>query len=167
LSPVDETEARAFFLATSRFLEDRGYLHYEISNFAKGHAAISRHNRKYWRRVPYLGLGPSAHSFDGERRWWNAASVRGYCEALEGGAPPVAGEERLSQEQADLERIALGLRMQEGLDLRSITEMTKSGAMLQRLVSEGLVRVEGERVMPTREGYAVADALPLYLFDSP
>jgi putative oxygen-independent coproporphyrinogen III oxidase len=73
--PDEETERR-FFLLTSHFLRDHGFIHYEISNFACDEESISRHNRKYWRHIPYLGLGPAAHSFDGKMRWWNARSVK-------------------------------------------------------------------------------------------
>ncbi|MBW1816164.1 MAG: radical SAM family heme chaperone HemW, partial [Deltaproteobacteria bacterium] len=118
MSPVDEKAARALFMTTSRFLEAKGYVHYEISNFARDERYRSRHNMKYWRHVPYLGLGPSAHSFDGGARWWNVRSVRQYGRMLAAGQLPVGGMETLTREQVDLERISLGLRMKEGFDLR-------------------------------------------------
>ena len=65
LEPRTEDSLRDFFMRTSVFLEDAGYLHYEISSFAAGMDKASRHNRKYWDHTPYLGLGPSAHSFRG------------------------------------------------------------------------------------------------------
>ncbi|MBN2417833.1 MAG: radical SAM family heme chaperone HemW, partial [Deltaproteobacteria bacterium] len=71
LKELSEDTASRFFIETSAFLEQQGFLHYEVSNFAKRPELRSRHNMKYWKRVPYLGLGPSAHSFDGEKRWWN------------------------------------------------------------------------------------------------
>jgi len=61
--PAGEAAEAELFRFTSRFLEDRGYLHYEISSFARGEGLTCRHNQAYWRHVPYLGLGPSAHSF--------------------------------------------------------------------------------------------------------
>jgi oxygen-independent coproporphyrinogen-3 oxidase len=63
MNPADEETARAFFLFTSVFLEDRGFVQYEVSNFSQGPDHPSRHNGKYWDHTPYLGLGPSAHSF--------------------------------------------------------------------------------------------------------
>lgn len=63
LIPLGEERERAFFLFTSRYLEERGFIHYEISNFAAEKRFMSRHNKKYWHRTPYLGLGPSSHSF--------------------------------------------------------------------------------------------------------
>ena len=80
-----EEKSAQSYLETSRILESRGYLHYEVSNFARGEDRISRHNRKYWQQVPYLGLGPSAHSFLECRRWWNPASLKSYLERIEGG----------------------------------------------------------------------------------
>ena len=61
-----EERVRSLFLLTSRFLESRGFIHYEVSNFAASEGLICRHNDKYWSHAPYLGLGPAAHSFDGK-----------------------------------------------------------------------------------------------------
>ena len=88
-----EATQRRLFLKTSRFLAEHGYLHYEVSNFARGEAHFSRHSRKYWRHTPYLGLGPGAHSYLNGRRWWNDRSLTGYCRALAQGRAPLAGRE--------------------------------------------------------------------------
>ena len=93
-----EEESRRLFLATSKYLTGAGFLHYEVSNFARGEGFVSRHNSKYWRREPYLGLGPSAHSFRENRRWWNHRSLKGYLSDLDSGQRPLAGEELLSRE---------------------------------------------------------------------
>ncbi|OHE23109.1 MAG: hypothetical protein A2X92_01175, partial [Syntrophus sp. GWC2_56_31] len=105
-----------FFCNTSAFLEENGYLHYEISNFARP-GRESRHNRKYWNHASCLGLGPAAHSFDGRRRWWNHRSVETYGEDLAVGKPPVADSELLSDEQLRLEALFLGLRTRRGIHL--------------------------------------------------
>ena len=122
ITDLDEEKECAFFLATSEFLENKGYIHYEVSNFAKGKAYYSRHNCKYWHRAPYLGLGPSAHSFQSSTRWWNYRSVRKYCEALEQGRAPISGQEDLEDEQKSLESVLLGLRVQDGFDLKQVVE---------------------------------------------
>ena len=109
-----EKESVAFFLTTSAFLEKAGYVHYEVSSFARGSTFTSRHNQKYWAHVPYLGLGPSAHSFDGTSRWWNVSSVKRYGDMLDRGLSPVAGRERLTPEQRRLESLALGFRTRRG-----------------------------------------------------
>lgn len=107
-----------FFLLTSRFLKSYGYIHYEVSNFAAEPNLFCFHNTKYWNHTPYLGLGPSAHSFDGKKRWWNHKSLDKYCSLLSEGEPPVEEFEILSLEQLQMERIYLGLRTYIGTDLR-------------------------------------------------
>ena len=134
---------------------ERGYEHYEVSNFARTREYRSRHNSKYWAHVPYLGLGPSAHSFDGLCcRWGNVRSVSGYVEALFAGSRAVEFEERLSEGQLLLERVMLGIRTSEGVCRELV-----SGSGLSGLVSAGLVVEGGSTVVPTERGMLVADAL--------
>jgi oxygen-independent coproporphyrinogen-3 oxidase len=162
LAPIGDDLEREFFLRTSESLTGRGYLHYEISNFARHGRHICRHNEKYWHHVPYLGLGPSAHSFQDGHRWWNVRSVRGYCRTLKTGAAPVEGKETLSPAQADLESVALGLRTQTGFD-RSEIRGPIADKVLEELEAAGFLHCEGTRVVPTRKGFLFADHLPLYL----
>jgi len=98
ITPVGEEVERDFFLLTSEFLEENGYIHYEISNFAVDEKHPCRHNRKYWGHIPYLGLGPAAHSFLENCRWWNIRSVKDYCRMLSDGRLPVDGREVLTSE---------------------------------------------------------------------
>jgi oxygen-independent coproporphyrinogen-3 oxidase len=160
----EETE-REFFLFTSTFLENRGYLHYEISNFARGKEHLSRHNGKYWRRAPYLGLGPGSHSFDGVRRWWNHRSLKEYCQALSQGASPVAGKETLTADQVRLESLLLGFRTREGVAVSVIQGLPGGEDALRTMQNEGLVEVENGRAVPTRLGLVLADRLSLFLID--
>jgi len=161
---LGQEQEREFFLATSSFLEDAGYIQYEISNFARDPALGSRHNRKYWFHVPYLGLGPSAHSFGEGARWWNLRSVIEYCEALERGDLPVAGSERLTEEQIRLEAVSLGLRTDHGVELTHITGGPETEHTLRTLQDAGLIQVSNGRLKATREGFLVADRLPLCFF---
>ncbi|MCP4717550.1 MAG: radical SAM family heme chaperone HemW, partial [Deltaproteobacteria bacterium] len=92
-APASEAEEETFFLETRSRLAEAGYSQYEISSFARAEKLFSRHNRKYWQHTPYLGLGPSAHSFDGTRRWWNSACVQTYCKQLSAGRLPVEDTE--------------------------------------------------------------------------
>jgi len=115
--PLDEKTAGELFTATVEFLAGKGYAQYEISNFARAKNLRSRHNQKYWSFAPYIGLGPSAHSFIETRRCWNKASVTAYIKDLEEGRPPIDGQEVLSREQMMMESIFLGLRKADGIDV--------------------------------------------------
>ena len=165
IKPLPEEAERELFLLTSSFLTEQGYIHYEISNFARGQAFYSRHNRKYWRHVPYLGLGPAAHSFQDGRRWWNHRSLDRYCRALAAGAAPVAGSETLSAAQRHLESLYLGLRTREGVALDLISPQPRGNMTLGELQEAGLVKVRHGRVAPTLKGFLVADRLPLWFSD--
>jgi putative oxygen-independent coproporphyrinogen III oxidase len=159
--PPDEEKERRLFLTASDVLEGQGFVHYEVSNFARGNLHVCRHNVKYWERTPYLGLGPSAHSFQGDTRWWNHRSVQEYCRDLNRGRRPVRGSECLSEEQAELERLSLQLRTRSGTPIRDLGRHEKTDRVLPGLIEAGLLEVIGERAVPTREGFLVADRLPL------
>jgi oxygen-independent coproporphyrinogen-3 oxidase len=163
-APGEERE-RAFFFLTSAYLEENGYVHYEISNFAREERTMSRHNIKYWHHVPYLGLGPSAHSFFKGFRWWNLRSVVEYCQALACGRRPVQDRERLTKEQVRLESLFLGFRTREGVKRKLIEDRPGSGRTLREIRSAGLVTLQGDRIIPTREGFLLADSLPLLFSD--
>jgi putative oxygen-independent coproporphyrinogen III oxidase len=165
IEPVKEEMEEAFFLATSEYLEDRGYIHYEISNFAKGEPFYSRHNCKYWDHTPYLGLGPSAHSFDCVSRWWNFRSVRKYIEALNKGEGAVEEHEDLTDEQIMMEKISLGLRTIWGFEMKVLPPKPAMKDIVSRLEDAGYIKVRGERITPTKKGFMVADHLPLYFFE--
>lgn len=160
-----EEDLREFFLKTSELIEGAGYLHYEVSNFARGPGTTSRHNRKYWDHTAYLGLGPSAHSFRGVRRWWNHSGMKGYLGSLRAGKKPVRDSEDLSGDQLAFEALFLGLRMKEGIDLEEcglrygVDLLRGKGPQIRDLEEAGLVRVVAGTLCPTREGMAVADAL--------
>lgn len=164
LKTAGERKERDLFLLTSQFLEDHGFAHYEISNYAKaveGTDFSSRHNTKYWTHAPYLGLGPSAHSFDGAARRWNCRSVEDYCKALRGNRPPTAGREGLTTDQLRLERLYLGFRTKIGVSRGDLEDSDNSGQTLSDLVDSGLLEVSEERIVCTRKGFLIADYLPL------
>jgi putative oxygen-independent coproporphyrinogen III oxidase len=161
--PLAEEEQREFFLFTAKFLEDRGYNQYEISNFARGPENRSRHNSKYWNHTPYLGLGPGAHSYLEGRRWWNHRSLGDYLQALKAGGSPVAGREELTADQRRLEAVFLGMRTQDGIPLALVQRTPEGQAAVREVVRAGLAEIKGDRLTPTREGLVVADRLPLWL----
>jgi oxygen-independent coproporphyrinogen-3 oxidase len=160
----EEAQGRLFRLA-HRFLDGAGYTAYEVSNFAAAPEHRSRHNRKYWRHVPYLGLGPSAHSFDGRRRWWNWRKIKPWRSRVSAGERPVEGEEILGAEELALEALMLGLRTVEGVDLDTIRErwgidlLAANGARIYEWVRGGLCRLDESRLIPTLDGLSVADGL--------
>jgi oxygen-independent coproporphyrinogen-3 oxidase len=121
-----DDQARQLLLLMD-WLARAGYEHYEISNFAlPGHR--SRHNSAYWQGKPYLGLGPSAHSFDGRSREWNLANNALYIAALAAGELPVAEKETLTIVQQINEYIMISLRTIEGVDLSTVNRRFGPGA---------------------------------------
>ena len=156
----NEAEQKRFFLLTSQYLSERGYIHYEISNFAAGKKYFSRHNRKYWRHIPYLGLGPAGHSFQANQRWWNYADTNKYIRALKQGIKPVEQMEELSEEQLRLEKIYLGLRTREGIPKKLVRQNPETGKIMQNLQKSGLVAIRRNRIIPTVQGFLLADVLP-------
>ncbi len=121
--PPDENLSGNLFTFTWEFLSAHGYIPYEISNFSRTHSEIkefyrSRHNQKYWTFAPYIGLGPSAHSYLHPVRFWNVKSVDQYIRAIQSGISPIADKETLTMEQQMIESVFLGLRTKEGIDLK-------------------------------------------------
>ncbi len=161
---AEDDQARFFHLAHER-LAAAGLAAYEVSNFARAPEHRSRHNQKYWHHVPYLGLGPSAHSFDGTKRWWNVRKMKGWQAQLERGEKPIEASETLTPAQIALEMLMLGLRTIEGVDLERVRRhtgidlATRNAERLVVLEREGLLCQEGERLVPTLQGLAVADGL--------
>jgi len=165
MSELPEEAQGDIFLFTHKFLRDHGYPAYEVSNFARSPEHRSRHNQKYWRHVPYLGLGPSAHSFSGTRRWWNERKLGPYEKRIEAGERPIEESEELTREDLALEALMLGLRTADGIDLQIFRDRygvdlrKQNEPLIERLVREGLLRIEGELLIPTLEGLAVTDSL--------
>jgi len=115
--PLNEENVGGLFTLTVELLASKGYAQYEISNFARAKILRSRHNQKYWSFAPYIGLGPSAHSFLEPRRYWNKANVMAYIQDLGESRFPLDGEEVLSREQMMTESIFLGLRKADGINV--------------------------------------------------
>lgn len=172
LSELPETAQAGLFRLTHRLLDARGYRAYEVSNFATAPTHRSRHNRKYWDHTPYLGLGPSAHSFDGKRRWWNERKLPRWEARLAAGERPIAGDEMLTAADLALEEIMLSLRTTAGLDLDRFRRRhgfdlaAHNRLLVDRLVAGGRLIERCDRLVPTLAGLAVADALAR-AFDRP
>jgi oxygen-independent coproporphyrinogen-3 oxidase len=157
LTQLPEAAQAAVFRATHEHLNAAGYTGYEVSSFAIGEDHRSRHNRKYWDHTPYLGLGPSAHSFDGARRWWNLRKTQDWQQAIEAGRSPVEDEETLTGRQRLLETLMMGFRTYRGVDGAEL--IARNGALVARLCASGLIKRQASRLIPTLDGLAVADSL--------
>jgi len=162
---MSENSVAHFFEITIEFLEEHGYIQYEISNFARSSLEMSRHNRKYWSFIPYLGLGPSAHSFISPVRYWNYRSVKEYIHTLQDGKLPIEGEEILTREQQIMEAIFLGLRKREGIDLREfhkrfgISFYSLFGKITKELEEEGFIKTDQDCCMLSRKGMLFLDSI--------
>src|SRR5258705_8195052 len=104
------------FLLAHESMTATGFEHYEVSNFSL-YGKKSRHNSAYWTGVPYAGIGPSAHSFDGATRRWNVSAYSEWVRRLAGNKSVVGGEEVLTPENRDAEEVYLGLRTRNGLKI--------------------------------------------------
>ncbi|MCU0303415.1 MAG: radical SAM family heme chaperone HemW [Thermoanaerobaculales bacterium] len=165
LDELAEDEQAELYLLAHEILGAAGWESYEVSSFAAAPHHRSRHNQKYWDHTPYLGLGPSAHSFDGRTRWWNRRKLRLWAAALEAGESPVEGEERLDDEALFAEAVMLGLRTAAGIDLGRLRDRFGAAVAVvdepavDRLVAGGWLVRDGDRLRPTPPGMAVADAV--------
>jgi oxygen-independent coproporphyrinogen-3 oxidase len=167
---VDADRQAAFFFRVMDQLQNAGFNHYEISNYAKP-GFESNHNGNYWKGVPYFGFGPSAHSFDGKRtRSWNAANNIVYMNELASSKIPDE-KEILDETQSLNEFIMIILRTQEGLDLKTVEEKygdekrAELQSNMQRFLLKGhLVETEPERYVLSREGKLYADGIAAELF---
>jgi oxygen-independent coproporphyrinogen-3 oxidase len=151
-----EDRAAAMELLTDELAGAAGLRRYEIANLARP-GFESRHNLLYWRRRPYLGIGPGAHSFDGaRRRRWNAASLRAYTEALAAGRLPPGGTDELDDATALAEGAILGLRLMEGIS-ETLAARPELAAGLTWARGVGLVEEVDERTRLTVDGRLLAN----------
>lgn len=174
--PLPDKQGGELFKTTIEFLSNNGYTQYEISNFAKSSSNIlrenmSRHNQKYWRSAPYLGFGPSAHSFIRPKRFWNVGSVKRYIDLLNNDTPAVEKEEMLTTEQMMTESIYLGLRKTKGIDIDTyernfnISFTHQFQEVLNGLKIEMLIQVDEHRCKLTRKGMLFLDSIVLMFAD--
>lgn len=162
-----EQQSRQFILLMNE-LQKAGFEHYEISNFAKP-GYRSKHNSSYWKGVHYLGLGPSAHSFNGISRQWNVANNQQYIQALQQHTIPFEKEELTKAQQLN-EYIMTSLRLLEGCDLTLVqnlfgaaaAEHLKVGAI--PFVNNGQLTVTNKHLVLTQQGKLFADSIAADLF---
>jgi oxygen-independent coproporphyrinogen-3 oxidase len=167
IEPVSGQAARHFEMLMDA-VAAKGWQHYEISNYCLP-GNYARHNTGYWKNQPYLGIGPSAHSYNRMARQWNVANNAAYVKAIEAGQLP---QETETLTKTDLlnEYIMTGLRTQWGIDTEHIQknfgeEMGRYIlAQARPFIEKGLLIITGNTITLSREGKLLADAITAELF---
>jgi len=161
---IDPDKQSEQFLLLMQWMEDAGYEHYEISNFAKP-GFRSRHNSSYWQGKKYLGIGPSAHSFNGKSRQWNVSNNNIYIDSIEKGRIPYE-KETLSDTQQMNEYIMTSLRTMDGLNLKQVKDVIGHKLRIgsRKFIERGLMVEEGDHLKLTRAGKLLADGIAAELF---
>lgn len=160
---IDEDLSLSMFNTLLDTMNEAGFEHYEISNFAR-QGFRSRHNSSYWHDIPYLGVGASAHSFNGISRQWNVCDVKQYISSICSGSVP-AEVEVLSKDSRFDDIVMTSLRTREGIDLEGIRDKFGTDYLefiereARKHVESGLLRYDdgGKRLALTRKGIFVSD----------
>jgi len=166
--PAEEEFVAQQFEWLQEQCDQAGYQQYEISNFSRpDQAAI--HNSNYWKRIPYLGIGPSAHSFDGNARGYNPSSNPSYVQTLAAGKLPFIVENLEKEEQIN-EEILTCLRTSWGLDTVSMADRYQVDLLqiketsIAKLTALGMIHTEGKTLTLTRKGQLLADSIAAEIF---
>lgn len=164
--PASEQHQAEQFLLLVETLEKNGFHQYEISNFCK-QGFESRHNSSYWKGIHYLGIGPSAHSYNGHSRSWNIRNNHSYMNAIENLTPWFETEE-LSKTDVYNELLLTGLRTVYGVNLNQLNEILTLNpdfhAQINQLCSKGLMEKENSSIRLTKTGRLQADRIASDLF---
>jgi len=164
---IDDQQSAEQFILLMGAMQDRGFEHYEISNFCRP-GQYSKHNSNYWKGVKYLGVGPSAHSYNGETRQWNLPNNAKYIQAIETGKIP-AETELLTETDRLNEYIMTSLRTMWGLDLNKLNSIaTASDGHLvkaaRRFFDSQWIEQKDEIIYLTPTGKLYADSIASELF---
>ena len=167
-SPLDSRQTKTQFLLTRQTLIELGYDHYEISNFAEP-GYQSQHNKNYWNQTHYLGVGPSAHSFNGKSRQWNISNNIKYCNSIENNIS-FFEKENLSKKNIINEYILTSLRTFSGMNVKyfedylNTRQMGKLNKQLIELKKRNLIKHINDSVSLTESGMLIADSISSQLF---
>lgn len=166
IQPASEQQQAEQFIILTDTLTNHGFEHYEISNFAKpGYRA--KHNSAYWKGKPYLGIGPSAHSFNGTSRQWNMRNNKAYIDCIKNGQQWFE-EEVLSPHDVFNELILTGLRTSEGVELSALERIAPISDAFRKTVSDaieqGWMQKSQTHLILTRDGRLQADRIASDLF---
>ena len=168
LAPVDEVKSSEQFIHMIELLETNAFEQYEISNFCKNEQ-ISKHNSSYWKGIPYIGIGPSAHSFDGRSRSWNPSSNMKYVQGIRT-KMDVRTTEVLTRHDVLNEQIMTGIRTKWGINLMMIENTYGKEVVeemqynLQENAQQSWYRIENNVLTLTKEGKLFADKIASDLF---
>jgi oxygen-independent coproporphyrinogen-3 oxidase len=168
LEEMSEDLSRKLYFHLKQQASENGFEQYEISNFAKP-GYYSRHNTSYWKGIPYLGVGPSAHSFDGIHRHWNVSSIRKYLESIDKGEV-ASEEEHLTMKDQFNEYLMVSLRTKWGIDLNhlknSFPSFVNSGfkEKLNHYQEKEMICRENDHIYLTDEGQFLSDQIIMDLF---
>ncbi|WP_455626647.1 radical SAM family heme chaperone HemW [Parabacteroides johnsonii] len=163
VAPIEEELSITLFSTLINRLAEAGYLHYEISNFARP-GYFSQHNSSYWTGKKYIGIGPSAHSYDGESRQWNISSLPHYLEGIRTGIPNIEIE-KLDINTKYNDFIITGLRTMWGIRTANIREQfgEEKQAYLERQAAtylhQGLLIYENDTLTLSKEGIFISDGI--------
>ncbi len=158
----DDGLAAAQYQLAEELLDGAGYLHYEISSWARP-GFESRHNSAYWERRPYTGIGAGAHSFDGETRSWNERDLDRYLARTESGERALAGSEQLDEPTRAFEAVALGLRRVAGFSRAAFAAefgddpLRRYAVAVEEAVGTGLLEVADDAIRLTARGRLFAN----------
>jgi oxygen-independent coproporphyrinogen-3 oxidase len=161
ITETDEEESSAQFHILIEKAETAGFIQYEISNFGKP-GFFSKHNSNYWKQINYLGIGPSAHSFNGFSRQWNISNVKKYIKAVNNGLP-IFEREDLDKRTRFNEYIMTSLRTMWGIDLDYVEKVfEKEGYdyiinIAGKLVDYGLMKQDKKTLVLTNQGKMISD----------
>ncbi|MEP7150741.1 MAG: radical SAM family heme chaperone HemW [Nitrospira sp.] len=163
----DETLQNEMEDLAEEMLSRAGYIRYEISNYCRPEYA-SRHNRLHWTGGQYLGLGPSAQSYVGGRRFGNVSNLAAYNQALLSDALPVSESELLTPAEDSCERLVFGLRLTDGVSLEDTGALAFSGLVqkVDKLIVDEILERRGQRVRLTAHGRRYADSVAVALLAS-
>ena len=163
IKECDEEQYVAMYNSLIDKLEDSGYEHYEISNFAKP-GFRSRHNSSYWNETPYIGIGASAHSYDRKSRQWNIDDINEYISSINSHTIP-AETEFLSTDSVFDDLIMTRLRTCEGVSLDAVNErfgkeyLTFVKNEARKYIRNGCLEISGDRLRLTKKGLFVSDRI--------
>ena len=167
-SQLNSDQANRQFLIARKKLTNAGYRHYEISNFAKD-GYFSRHNKNYWNKTHYLGIGPSAHSFNGVTRQWNIKNNLKYCNSIENNIQHYKLE-KLSRKNMINEYILTTLRTSSGIKetlistKMTVSEFQKFNSQMTKFIELGLIQKNNNSLFCTESGMLIVDSISSDLF---